>query len=69
MQKTFSLNILKSFRVIVMVLGRKIGHTQLMTLIHVEVTRSNVKVTVAFNIKTMSVQYLEKIMTNSHSSW
>jgi len=41
----------------------------LMTLIHVEVTRSNVKVTVAFNIKTMSAQYLEIFMTNSHSSW
>jgi len=49
-----------------MVLCRKIGHTQQMTPIHFEVTRSNVKVTVAFNAKTMSAQYFEKFMSVSH---
>jgi len=43
----------------VILLDRKIGHTQQMTLINVEVTRSKVKVTVAFNAKTMSAQYFE----------
>jgi len=45
-----------------MVLGRKIVHTQWMTPIHFEVTRSNVKVT-AFNATTVSAQYLEKFMS------
>ena len=52
-----------------MVLGRKIGHGQQMTLIDFEVTRSKVKVTVPFNAKTMSAQYLEKIMSDSHGTW
>ena len=55
---------------IVMVLNKKIGHTRQMTPIHFEITRSNVKVIVAFNIKEpVSAQYLEKFMTDSHSSW
>ena len=44
-------------------LGMKIGHTQYMNPIHFEVTRSKVKVTVAFYVKTMSAQYLEKFMS------
>ena len=44
-----------------MVLCRKIGHTQQITPIHFEVTRSNVKVTVPLNAKTLSAQYLEKL--------
>ena len=40
-----------------------------MTPISFEVTRSNVKVTVAFNAKTMSPQYLEKFMSDSHGTW
>jgi len=43
-----------------MVLGRKIDHGQLMTPINFEVTRSKVKVTEAFNAKTIYAQYLEK---------
>jgi len=49
-----------------MVLGRKIGHAQWMTPINFEVTRS--KVTVLFNAKTMSAQYLEKFMSDSHGT-
>jgi len=30
---------------------------------------SKVKVTVAFNTKTVSAQYLEKFMSDSHSTW
>jgi len=52
-----------------MVLGRKIGHGQSMTPIHFEVTRSKVKVTIPFNAKTMSAQYLEKFMSYSHGTW
>ena len=37
-----------------------------MTPIHFEVTGSNVKVTVAFNAKIVSTQYLEKFMGDSH---
>jgi len=51
-----------------MVLGRKIGHTQLMTPVHFEVTRSKVKVKVAFYAKTVSAQYLKKFISDSHSS-
>ena len=40
-----------------------------MTPTHFEVTRSKVKVTVPFNAKTMSTQYLEKLMSDSHSTW
>ena len=40
-----------------------------MTPIHVEVTRSKVKVTIEFNAKTVSAQYLEKFMSDSHSTW
>ena len=40
-----------------------------MTLINVEVTRSKVKVTVAFNAETMSAQYLEKFLSDSHGTW
>jgi len=39
-----------------------------MTPINFEVTRSKVKVTVAFNAKTMSAQYLLKFMSDSDSS-
>ena len=49
-----------------MVLGWKIGHGQQMTPIHFEVTRSKVKV--AFHAKTMSAQYIEKFMSDSHST-
>ena len=49
-----------------MVLGRKIGHGQWMTPLNFEVTRSKVKVTVPFNATTMSAQYLEKFMSDSH---
>ena len=37
--------------------------------INFEVTRSKVKVTVLFNAKTMSAQYLEKLMSDSHGTW
>jgi len=37
--------------------------------INFEVCRSNVKVTVAFNAKTMSAQYLEKFLSDSHGTW
>jgi len=40
-----------------------------MTPIHFEVSRSKVKVTVAFYAKSMSVQYLKKFMSDSHSTW
>jgi len=40
-----------------------------MTPINFEVTRSKVKVTVAFNAKTVSAQYLEKFMNDSHGTW
>jgi len=46
-----------------MVLGRKIGHGQKMTPINL---RSKVKITVALNAKTVSAQYLEKFMSDSH---
>jgi len=52
-----------------MVLGRKIGHGQYMTPINFEVTLSKVKVTVPFNAKTMSAQYLEKFMSDSYGTW
>ena len=52
-----------------MVLGRKIGHGQQMTPINFEVTRTKVKVTVPFNTKTMSPQYLEKFMSDRHGTW
>jgi len=42
-----------------MVLGRKFGRTREMTPINFEVSRSNVKVSVAFYAKTMSTQYLD----------
>jgi len=47
-----------------MVLGRKIGHGQYMTPLNFEVTRSKVKVTVAFYAKPMSAQYLEKFLSD-----
>jgi len=40
-----------------------------MTPIYFEVTRSNVKVTVAFHAKTMSAQYLEKFLSDSHAGF
>jgi len=40
-----------------------------MTPIHVKVTRSKVKVTLAFNAKNMSAQYLEKFIGDSHYAW
>jgi len=40
-----------------------------MTPIHFEDTKSKVKVTEAFNAKTMSAQYFENIMSDSHSTW
>ena len=52
-----------------MVLGWKIGHGQYMTPLNIEVTRSKVKVTVPFNAKTMSAQYLEKFKSDSHGTW
>jgi len=52
-----------------MVLCRKIGHGQLMTPINIEVSRSNVKDTVAFYAKTMSAQYLETFLSDSHGIW
>jgi len=51
-----------------MVLGMKIGHTQEMAPMHFKVTRSKVKATVAFNAKTASAQYFEKLMSDSHSA-
>ena len=36
---------------------------------HFEVTRSKVKVTVAFYAKTISAQYFEKFMSDSHCTW
>jgi len=52
-----------------MVLGGKIGHGQWMTPINFEVPKSKVKVTVPLNAKTMSAQYLEKFMRDSHGTW
>jgi len=69
MQKACPLNILKSLLVTVIVLGRKIGHGQKMTPVNFEVTRSKVKVTVVFNAKSMSAQYLEKFISDSHCTW
>jgi len=69
MQKPCPLNILKTLSVTVMVLGRKIGHGQSMTPINFQVTRSKVKVTVLFDAITMSAQYLEKLMSDSHGTW
>jgi len=40
-----------------------------MTPINFEVTRSKVKATVPSNAKTMSAQYLEKFMSDSHGTW
>ena len=40
-----------------------------MTPINVEVSRSNVKVTVAFYAKTMSAQYIDKFMSGSHGTY
>jgi len=40
-----------------------------MTPINFEVSRSNVKVTVAFYAKTMSAQYLKKFLSDSHGTW
>jgi len=54
--------------VTVILLGRKIGHGQWMTPINFEVTRSKVNVTEALNAKTMSAQYFEKIMSDSHGT-
>jgi len=51
-----------------MVFGQKIGNGQEMTPINFKVRRSNVKVTIAFNAKTMSTQYLEKFMSDSHGT-
>ena len=34
-----------------------------------EVTRSKVTVTVPFNAKTMSAQYFENFMSDSHGTW
>ena len=34
-----------------------------------EVNRLKVKVTVAFYAKTMSAQYIEQFMSDSHSTW
>ena len=62
------LNILKSLWVTVILLGRKIGHGQWMTPIHFEIFRSKVKVTEAFNAKTVSAQYIEKFMSDNHST-
>ena len=39
-----------------------------MTPINFKVTRSKVKVTVTFNEKTMSAQYLEKFISDSLST-
>jgi len=52
-----------------MVLGRKIGHGQLMTPINFQVTWSKVKVTVLFDAITMSAPYLEKFMSDSQGTW
>jgi len=51
-----------------MVFGQKIGNGQEMTPINFKVSRSNVKVTIAFNAKTMSAQYLEKFLSDSHGT-
>jgi len=40
-----------------------------MTTINFDVTRSKVKVTEAFNAKTMSAQYLEKFQSDSNGTW
>ena len=42
-----------------------------MTPINVKVSRSNVKVTVAFYAKTISAQYLEKFLSDTcnHGTW
>jgi len=39
-----------------------------MTLINFEVSRSNVKVTVAFYAKTVSAHYIEKFLSDSHGT-
>ena len=43
--------------------------SHIMSPIHFEVSSSKVKVTVAFNAKTMFAQYLKKFMSDSHSTW
>jgi len=40
-----------------------------MTPIQFEVTKSKVMVTEAFNAKTMSAQYLENFISDSHGTW
>jgi len=54
--------------VTVIEISRKTGHGQFMTPTHFEVSRSKVKVTVAFYAKTMSAQYLEKFLSDSHDT-
>ena len=49
-----------------MVLSRTTGYGQKMTPMNFYL---KVKVTVAFNAKTMSAQYHEKFMNDSHSTW
>ena len=39
-----------------------------MTHINVEVSKSNVKVTVAFYAKTLSAKYLIKLLSDSHGT-
>ena len=51
-----------------MVLNRKIGHTQYMTPMNFEVSRANVKVTVAFYEKNIFTQYLEMFLSDSHGT-
>jgi len=46
----------------------KIGHGQSMTPINFNVTRSKVKVTVLSDAITMSAQYVEKFMSDSHGT-
>jgi len=52
----------------VILLGMMIVHGQYMTTINFEVSRSNVKVTVAFYAETMSAQHLEKFLSDSHGT-
>jgi len=62
------LNVLKSLWMTVILLSRKIDHGQKMTPIKFKVSRSKVKDTVECNAKNVFAQYLNKFMSDSHST-
>jgi hypothetical protein len=60
MSKQFPLIIFKSIQHKVFIFHMLIGHNCKMTRIDFRVSRSNVKVTGAFNIRMVTADYLEK---------